>query len=165
MNGLYSFCDLSVMQQVRCVTSTVGRLQPIHLLSRLRSIAARRQRKFGARRPVHRANPPRRSVVGHGHRGSTAATVSRDARLVGADQRNHFCRVGGQGFVPALTLPHQCESETVPVLGPDRLNHRRVQPGVLTHQLQRLAHRRHSGIIRFRIQDLAIANDVVYQND
>jgi Nitronate monooxygenase len=42
------------MQQARCVASTVGRLQTIHLLYRLRSIAARQQRESGRQQ----AKPP-----------------------------------------------------------------------------------------------------------
>jgi hypothetical protein len=65
----------------------------------------------------------------------------------------------------ARPLAHQRERKTVPVLGPHRLDHRRVQPRVITHHLQRLPRRQHSGVIGMRLQDPAITNDVVYHND
>jgi NAD(P)H-dependent flavin oxidoreductase YrpB (nitropropane dioxygenase family) len=85
-----------------------------------------------------------------------------------ADRRTDFGGAGGQRAASALTrrpLPHQRERETVPVLGPNRLEHRRVQPRVLAHHLQGPARRLNSGVVGLRFQDPAVTNDVVHQND
>ena len=65
----------------------------------------------------------------------------------------------------ALAPTDQRERKAVPVLGPDRLDHRGVQARVLAHQLQRLARRRTLGSSGLRRQDLAVTNDVVHHND
>jgi hypothetical protein len=87
----------------------------------------------------------------------TPASSAARRRLAGGAQAPAWVRYG--------LLLHRGEHKAFPSLGTDRLDRRDIEPGMLAHHLQHLAHTAGLQVLGRRLIDPPAANDVVHQNE